>query len=97
MKKITKIGLLSTTFLTLSLLTLGAIHFSHEEFSAAHAAEQAPYLGEVSITAVKHYDPYWGTAGSNTNEHFIMQLEGSDYPEYVSGITKIFEKSVIEP
>ena len=95
MKKTIKIGTLSLTFLTLSLLTLGAIHFSHEDFKIAKA-EEGPYVGEVSITAVRHYDPYWGT-GSNPNEHFIMQLGGSDYPAYTSGITKVVEKSAISP
>ena len=95
MKKIAKTGLLSLTFLTLSLLTLGAIRFSHEDFQVAKA-EEGPCVGEVSITAVKHYDPYW-QSGANTNEHFIIQLEGSDYPTYSSGITQYFDKSVISP
>ena len=95
MKKITKTGLLLLTFLTLSLLTLGAIRFSHEDFQVAKA-EEGPCVGEVSITAVKHYDPYW-QSGANKNEHFIIQLEGSDYPTYSSGITQYFDKSVISP
>lgn len=93
MKKITKIGLLATSFLTLSILTVGAICFSHEDYQETKA-DAGQYLGEVSITAVKHYDPYWNN-GNNKNQHFIMQLEGSDYPTSSSDTIKYVSKGVL--
>lgn len=95
MKRATKTGLLTTIFLTLSLLTVGAIHFSHEDFEVAKA-DAGEYLGEVSITAVKHYDPYWNE-GSNQNEHFILQLDGSDYPTFCSDTIRYVSSSYLSP
>ena len=95
MKRITKTGLFAITFLALSLSTLSAIHFSLDEFKEAKA-DEGQYLGEVSITGVRHYDPYW-QEGANLNEHFIMQLGGSDYPASSTDQIKYVSKSFLDP
>lgn len=95
MRRITKTGLLAITFLALSLSALSAIHFSIDEFKIAKA-DDSQYLGEVSITGVRHYDPYWQN-GANLNQHFIMQLGGSDYPASSTDQIKYVSKSYLDP
>ena len=93
MKKRVKIAALLTTFLMSSLMAVGLIRFSHQDSTLAKA-DSLTNLGEVSLTGIKHYDPYWNN-GTNVNEHFIFQLEGSDYPESVSDTIRYISKDVL--